>query len=296
MKKLLCICLILCLGILCACGDDKAAANTPDNEQLQQNSGQNNSNGSNKDQNTAVPPDNSQNKEPDPSAKEPLPLEWSDHVFTGTFSDETLTKDPLVLLTVNLPRVTAAEDIELYYQNKLDRIKEQAQTTYLDLARGNYTFAREGIGIFAPVVVEHDYKVVRNDGKLFSVYREIYENTGGAHPSITLAFETFRVSDGARMIFSDMFTVPYEEIIKKLQPLIEEQMDKNIKEYGAEYYFENAKNDLFDMWDKNDWCITDDQLIMCWQTYAISPYVAGVQEFYIPLDSVADIIDAQWIS
>jgi hypothetical protein len=35
---------------------------------------------------------------------------------------------------------------------------------------------------------------------------------------------------------------------------------------------------------------------MIWQTYAISPYVSGVQEFVIPLSQIADIVDAQWIS
>lgn len=294
MKKLLCICLILCFGLLCACGENSSAPSTPDNNQSEQSNGQNTPPVSGSSQQSSQSSNNGQSQDPAPQG--PKPLEWSDHIFTGTFTDENLTKDALVILSVYLPKVRSNEGIELYYQSKLERIKEQAQSTYLDLARGNYTFASQGIGIFAPVVVEYGYKVVRNDGKLFSVNRDIYENTGGAHPSITLAYETFRVSDGALMIFSDMFTVPYDEVIKRLQPMIEAQMDEKIKEYGVEYYFENAKKDLFDMWDKHDWCITDDHLVMCWQTYAISPYVAGVQEFFIPLDSIADIMDAQWIS
>jgi hypothetical protein len=164
------------------------------------------------------------------------------------------------------------------------------------LGKGNYTFASQGIGIFSPVTVELGYKVLRNDGKLFSVRRDIYENTGGAHPGYSLACETFRVSDGALMIFSDLFKVDFGTAIAKLKPMIEEQMDKKIKEHGVDYYYDNAKENLLDMWNKSDWYLTDDSLVMVWQTYAISPYVAGVQEFAIPLSQIADIVDAQWIS
>ena len=293
MKKLLAVILVLCLALSFGCGKkDKQndTPSTPDNPSTDtpapDKPAPNTPNPSTPDtgDNPSVTPDKAQ------------PLEWTDRIFTGTFTDEAVTKDTLVLLTVYLPKVSGSDDIELYYQGRLDKVKQQAQTTYLDLGRGNYQFASQGIGIFSPVTVELGYRVLRNDGKLFSVRREVYENTGGAHPLITLACETFRVSDGALMIFSDLFSVDYDAATAALKPIVEKQMDKKIKEFGAEYFYDNAKENLLDMWDKGDWYLTEDSLVMIWQTYAISPYVSGVQEFVIPLSRIADIVDAQWIS
>lgn len=293
MKKLLAVILVLCLALSFGCGKKDKQSDTPsipDNPSTDTPAPDKpapdtpNPTGPDTGDNPSVTPDKAQ------------PLEWTDRIFTGTFTDETVTKDALVLLTVYLPKVSGSDDIELYYQGRLDKVKQQAQTTYLDLGRGNYQFASQGIGIFSPVTVELGYKVLRNDGKLFSVRREVYENTGGAHPLITLACETFRVSDGALMIFSDLFSVDLDAATAAIKPLVEEQMDKKIKEFGAEYFYDNAKENLLDMWDKGDWYLTEDSLVMIWQTYAISPYVSGVQEFVIPLSRIADIVDAQWIS
>lgn len=293
MKKLLAVILIFCLALSFGCGKKDKQSDTP-------------SAPDNPSTDTPAPdkpaPDTPNPSTPDtgdnPSVTpdKAQPLEWTDRIFTGTFTDEAVTKDALVLLTVYLPKVSGSDDIELYYQGRLDKVKQQAQTTYLDLGRGNYQFASQGIGIFSPVTVELGYRVLRNDGKLFSVRREVYENTGGAHPLITLACETFRVSDGALMIFSDLFSVDLDAALAAIKPLVEEQMDKKIKEFGAEYFYDNAKENLLDMWDKGDWYLTEDSLVMIWQTYAISPYVSGVQEFVIPLSRIADIVDAQWIS
>ena len=307
MKKLisLILILILCLSLAAACGkktDTPDPDPSPDGSQQQDPDGsqQQDPDGGKQGEQSGEDSGGESSGTPDgggtASDPEAQPLSWTDRIFTGTFTDESVTKDPLVMLTVYLPKVSGNDDIELYYQGRLDSIKQQAQTTYLDLGRGNYQFASQDIGIFSPVTVEIGYHVLRNDGRLFSVRREVYENTGGAHPSITLQSETFRVSDGAMMVFSDLFTVSYDDAVAKIRPMIEDQMDKRIKEYGSEYYFDDAKSQLFAMWDKSDWYLTDDSLVMYWQTYAISPYVAGVQEFSIPLSELADIIDAIWIS
>ena len=292
MKKLLAVILILCLALSFGCGKKDKQGDTPSTPDGPSSDLPAPDKPSDDPSNPSDPGGDNPSVTPD----KPQPLEWTDRIFTGTFTDEAVTKDALVLLTVYLPKVSGSDDIELYYQGRLDKVKQQAQTTYLDLGRGNYQFASQGIGIFTPVTVELGYKVLRNDGKLFSVRREVYENTGGAHPLITLACETFRVSDGALMIFSDLFSVDLDAATAAIKPLVEEQMDKKIKEFGAEYFYDNAKENLLDMWDKGDWYLTEDSLVMIWQTYAISPYVSGVQEFVIPLSRIADIVDAQWIS
>ncbi len=245
--------------------------------------------------------DNAPQIQDNPDAPDTAPddgsLKWSDYVFKGNFTDENLTSAALVTLNITLPKVEGNADITLYYDNVIDRLKESAQTYYLDIARGNYELAQDGIGIFTPVVIETSYQVVRNDGVLFSVVRESYENTGGAHPIGAKLSDVFRVSDGARLLFQDVFTVTYEEAVAKLTPIIHKQMDEFTAANGLDNaYYENAKQELFSMWDANDFYLTDESLVLIWQAYAIAPYAAGIQEFSVPLADIADIVDAQWIT
>lgn len=280
MKKLTALLLCILLLTLCACGDaDKPAKG--------HSSSDNNADGTG---NTPSSPDSS-------DQTDDKGLKWNEYVFKGNYTDENLTKDPLVALTVTLPKVIGSDDITLYYENVLDRLKEAAQTSYLDLARDNYKLAQDGIGIFTPVVIEMSYKVVRNDGVLFSVVRETYENTGGAHPMGVKQADVFRVADGAKLLFEDVFTVDDAQAKEKLTPMIHKQMDEFTKANGLDdAYYPNAKQDLFTMWDSDDFYLTDSTLVLMWQAYAIAPYAAGIQEFSIPLADIADIVDAQWIT
>lgn len=223
-------------------------------------------------------------------------FKWSDYVFNGSYSDETVTNAPLVSLTITLPSVSAKAEITAYYDNVASRLKEAAQTYYLDIARGNYQMAQGGTGIFVPVAIDTSYKVARNDGVLFSVVRETYENTGGAHPTSYKNCDVFRVSDGAKLIFEDLFTVDVEQAKTKLTPFIHTQMDQFSASIGGDAYYENAKTELFNMWESDDFYLTDDSLVLIWQAYSIAPYAAGIQEFSIPLADISDVVDAQWIT
>ena len=276
MKRLIAFLLCIILLTFAACSDKPSPAkntptpsspNTPDSA----NNGE-----------TAINPDGS--------------LKWSDYVFKGTYTDDTLTSAALVSLTVTLPKVPASADITMYFENLVDRLKESAQTYYLDIARSNYQMAHDGIGIFTPVVLETTYKVSRNDGVLFSVVRDTYENTGGAHPSGARFCDVFRVSDGAKLIFEDVFTVDIEQAKAKLTPFIHTQMDAFSASIGGDAYYENAKTELFNMWENDDFYLTDDSLVLVWQTYSLAPHAAGIQEFSIPFSYISDIIDAQWIT
>ena len=278
MKRLTALLLCILLLTLAACGEADG--------QAPKNSGD---------------PDGKTPSVTDPSAPDASPddgsLKWSDYVFKGNYTDENLTSAALVTLNITLPKVEGNEDITLYYDNVIDRLKESAQTYYLDIARGNYDLAQDGIGIFTPVVIETSYQVVRNDGVLFSVVRESYENTGGAHPMGAKLGDVFRVADGAKLLFEDVFTVTYDEAVAKLTPIIHKQMDDFTAANGLDNaYYENAKQELFSMWETDDFYLTDESLVLIWQAYSIAPYAAGIQEFSIPLADIADIVDAQWIT
>ena len=277
MKKIIALLLCLALVSLVACTDKSTSkeanpsANTPNTADTDSTGGD-----------SSVNPDGS--------------LKWNDYVFNGSFSDESVTSAPLVSLTITLPSIPAKADITAYYDNVASKLKESAQTYYLDIARGNYQMAQGGSGIFVPVVIETNYKVARNDGVLFSVVRETYENTGGAHPINTKACDVFRVSDGAKLIFEDVFTVDVAQAESKLTPFIHTLMDEFSAAVGGDAYYDNAKTELFNMWESDDFYLTDDSLVLIWQAYSIAPYAAGIQEFAIPLSSISDIVDAQWIT
>jgi len=224
---------------------------------------------------------------------EPLPPEdktvkYSDYIFQGDFKDESVGDITLVNVSVQLPKAENNEDIQYFYNSFMDKLKETVHTYYLPLGKGNYEFAQDGIGIFTPITIDMGYEVKLNDGKLFSVRRESYQNTGGAHPMQSLSAETFRVSDGAKMLFADLFKVSRDEVNARLAPLVKAEMEKREKE-GISYY-DNAKETALAMRSETDFYLTDTHLVLFWQVYELAPYAAGLQEFAIPLSDLSDIL------
>ena len=277
MKKLALFALILCLVLAFGCKRDsfkEPPSPDPGNE-------------------SADLPDTPSTPDTPATPEDPLPPEdktvkFSDYVFRGDYKDESIGDVNLVSLSVQLPKVENNDDIQYFYNSLIDRIKETAQTHYLPLAKGNYEFASDGLGIFTPITVEMGYEVKLNDGKLFSVRRETYENTGGAHPNKAVDAETFRVSDGAKMLFSDLFKISREEVNARLAPFVKQEMDN--REKDGYFYYENAKDEALSLRSEEDFYLTETHLVLFWQVYELAPYAAGLQEFAIPLSDISDIL------
>ena len=71
-------------------------------------------------------------------------------------------------------------------------------------------------------------------------------------------------------------------------------MDQKIAEYGSDPYYEGVRDQLTTVYDPQNFALTDDSLLVFFSPYDIAPYVAGVQEFYIPFNALSGILDSQW--
>ena len=233
---------------------------------------------------------------PSGEAAAPKEIAWSERTFSESFSDEQSGSNPLVILTVSLPLVENNDEINAYYENVASSLRDAGEG-YLGVARENLTFAAESNGIFSPYAIDASFEVARNDGKVFSVVRNVYENTGGAHPNTVAYCESFDAQTGALITADDLFSVPFDTAAEALKPQITEMMDARGQEtgMGGDMYYPNAKEDLFSLWDKKDFYLTETSLVLVWQSYSLAPYAAGIQLFEIPFDKLDSVIDLKWI-
>ncbi len=148
---------------------------------------------------------------------------------------------------------------------------------------------------FRPWEMEMSFEVLRNDGTVLSILRQLYENRNGAHPSLVFFAETYGVESQGRLLLANLFTVSEDEYLARLRDMIVAQMDRNETENGG-YYFDFAREQLLSLLDPMDFALTEDSLLIFFDEYALAPYAAGMQHIYLPLSELSDILDTQWVT
>ena len=195
---------------------------------------------------------------------------------------------------VVLPYCEELPKINAYYQALWDDLYATCQLNREDALIQKTDFAAWGQE-FTPWQTHVTFEIVRNDGVTLSVLREIYENTGGMHPLFTYQSETFDIATQGRLLLGNLFTVSEEEYLARLQDMILALMSKRETEDGI-YYYDSAREDLLNLLDPMDFALTEDSLLIFFDVYALAPYAAGPQQFYLPLADLADIIKPQYLT
>lgn len=282
MKKICILLLTLLLVFTCSCGKKETPGNTNDPGQ------------------TGPADPGAEGSSPSSGSSDPgaesAGFKWSEYTFTEVFTDEATGLNPLIRLSVSLPKLENCEEINHYFDDLADRLRLSA-SEYLDMAKNLYEYAgTQQDGIFTPYEFESSFKVTRNDGKVFSVVRYLYQNTGGVHPNVVVKAESFDANELSLIIPEDVFSVSLSDAFETLSPFILAQMDERSAEAGAEdIYYPHARMDLLELWENRDFYFADDSLVLVWQTYSLAPYAAGTQEFSIPLADISSIIDPRWL-
>ena len=246
-------------------------------------------------------------EEPAPAPQEPEEIEQTepvenppqDEIPSGAvaYTDDSVNEkyyadgsdDILVSLEINLPKVKNNADIAYFYENLKEKLVEEAKS-YIESAKLEKKNAEEYGGSFAEFAFSTDYSVCRNDALFFSVLRNYYCYTGGAHPNTVLFLDNFNPQTGGRLAFSDLFNIPEKEAYERISTYILEQMDANDKANDFDMYYPSAREDLYGSWNNEDFYLTEDDLMIVYQSYSIAPYAAGIQEFAVPLSGIADIL------
>ena len=197
-------------------------------------------------------------------------------------------------LDIKLPDCETLPKIHSYYQQMTEDLKSTYALLHADATHQQAESQAMGLD-FTPWQVQINTQILRNDGTTLSILREIYENFGGAHPTVTYRAENFDIATQGRLLLGNLFTVSEEEYLIRLQDMVLAQMDKRETEDGIRY-FESAREQPLSLLDPMDFALTEDSLLLIFNVYALAPYAAGPQYFYLPLSNLTDIVKPQYLT
>ncbi len=251
------------------------------------------------------PPEEEDDPPAGPVAPQPDPQPDPDPDPAVTVEERSLSKtytndagDELLRVSAVVPCPAgsdAMEQIAAYYEAWLDDIEYYCETMLVETATEGLAWAKESESVFNPYAFESAYQVTRSDAAVFSVMRDQYESTGGVHPAYTMLAETFDASNGGRLsVFTLFSSMEQQEVLTfirgKVLPIAKRKLEAQ-----PDLYYENYEELLMDAFDPLCFAMTDTGLTLYWQTYAIGPYVSGVQRFDISYEELDGVMDAQWM-
>jgi len=147
------------------------------------------------------------------------------------------------------------------------------------LAKRYYDEAKKEGFTITPYIVSTDYEIKLNNEHMISILMAFYEYTGGAHGNYYYNSTTVDLSEDKEVILSSLFkdNFDYKDIIiKKIH---------NDIELDPESYFKNAKSLINKISNDTKFYLEEDNLVVYYDLYEISPYSTGIPEFKIPLKS-----------
>lgn len=133
---------------------------------------------------------------------------------------------------------------------------------------------REKDKINSPYLFSSSYIVTYNQKGIVSLILEQYNFTGGAHGMTYRKALTFSLKDGKQLTVTDV--IGNHKNLKDINQSIKQQFEKSIEYFGG---FNGIDN-------KADFYIEPGNLIVYFQLYDYTPYVAGFPEFSFPLSKV----------
>lgn len=146
----------------------------------------------------------------------------------------------------------------------------------------------EDVGPGSSWLLDIDYEVVRNDGKLFSVVFGIYSYAGGAHPNHNSVTFNFLLPEGmpldieqvieGRKGLQRLSALTIARLRQKLLPT-EESIPEMIQQ-GAGPEWGNFQT----------FVLLPDRLRILFDPYAVGPYSSGPQEVEFPLSALKGVL------
>jgi hypothetical protein len=101
--------------------------------------------------------------------------------------------------------------------------------------------------------------------------------------------DNFDYTTGLRLTAEDVFSVPEDIYRTRILDEILKQIEKN----GAENYFEEYREYLPQIFNPDQFYLTEEGIVYYFPPYDIAPYAAGVPSFLIPFSAMEDILE-QW--
>lgn len=130
-----------------------------------------------------------------------------------------------------------------------------------------------------------DYNITYNRNCTLSLYFDKYEYTGGAHGNTIRNSDTWDLQKGKEIELYELFTEinnNQEYIFEKIY----EQIANETRD-GSNQYFEDYRQLVVENFNKDNFYLVEEGVVIFFQVYAIAPYVSGITTFLIPYSTGA---------
>lgn len=125
-----------------------------------------------------------------------------------------------------------------------------------------------------------NYTPSYNQNCYLSYFYDDYSYTGGAHGITVRASYTFYLPQGREVNLCSFFGVNEDCRMKILKHILK-QAEQNVTENPG-IYFEDYQSLIAKNFDKNNFYLTPNGIVIYFQQYEIAPYSTGIVEFLIP--------------
>jgi AAA15 family ATPase/GTPase len=182
---------------------------------------------------------------------------------------------------LEIPQIKGLENrkVERSINSQFKKTVESFKKELLVEAKKAYKEAEKAGYPFHPYEAQTTYAVHFLNCNLLSLTMDLYSYTGGAHGNtIRLAFN-YDLKTGKELGYKDIFRecVDYKKVII-------DEVSKKIMS-NPENFFPDALETVKNFTDEQPFYITKDGIVVFYGLYEIAPYVAGIQEFFIPFSA-----------
>jgi hypothetical protein len=123
------------------------------------------------------------------------------------------------------------------------------------------------------------YEVTYMQSCIISLYTDQYEFTGGAHGNTVRKSENWNL-DNCRLIRLEQLINCAPDYKSYIMSLIEPEIAKN-----SDIFFKNYSELIRSTFNKNNFYLAPDGIVVFYQQYDIAPYSSGIREFLLPYSS-----------
>ncbi len=199
-------------------------------------------------------------------------------------------KEQLVMsYTIKYPEFISSKfqiflkELNLYYKSKALIYENYDLMNLYRLAIEEYEYSVANGFPIRQYEIFMDYNITYNQNCVLSLYFDKYEYTGGAHGNTTRTADTWDLQNGKEMELYELFTEidnNQEYIFEKIY----EQIANETKE-GSNQYFEDYRQLVPENFNKDNFYLVEEGVVIYFPLYAIAPYVSGITTFLIPFST-----------
>lgn len=189
-------------------------------------------------------------------------------------------------LDIRLPSLASdsapCDDINAFYLSQLEKQMIAAESELLPRALDAYERSVQMESEFMPYYSHQEYETALNDKGYLSILRKVSVYDGGYDQ--TVWSETFDLSNGGRLTLDDVFSAPDSAYLEVLSWTV-----KDTIEADSEHYYPESANTFLQTFQKDDFCLTDEGILLYFQQGIISSPVNGPEPFMVSYDTVKEI-------